>query len=206
MRLKPGESLVSMTVLPPDLAQQVAAAQAAAKVEAAAAKEAAAAAKQASPAAAGGDSSDAAAAAEDATAADSSSSKHLQGPWLLLVTRFGSGKRVSVFDVSCKGRGIQGVIGIKLNPGGCGRGVGRRAWLVGGWAGGVRSLWLQWVERQGVSTMWCVCRYLRQGAQKTHGLHSLSSAASTMSFLHPPRCLSNTCMPTSPSHTQQVTA
>jgi hypothetical protein len=41
-----------------------------------------------------------------------------QGPWLLLVTRLGSSKRVLLSDVPRKAnRGVQGVIGIKLNAG-----------------------------------------------------------------------------------------
>lgn len=104
LKLKAGESLVSMTVLPPELAQQVKAAQEAAKA-AEAAKEAAA--------AAGGD----AAAADPAAAADSSAARS-RGPWLLMVTRNGTGKRVPLQDVSLKAnRGTQGVIGIKLAAG-----------------------------------------------------------------------------------------
>jgi DNA gyrase/topoisomerase IV subunit A len=106
LKLKAGESLVSMAVLPPELAQQVKAAQEAAK--------AAEAAKEAAAAAAGG----VAAAAAEAAAADSSAARS-QGPWLLMVTRNGTGKRVPLQDVSLKAnRGTQGVIGIKLAAGG----------------------------------------------------------------------------------------
>jgi DNA gyrase subunit A len=55
------------------------------------------------------------------TAADSSSSSGgsvIDGPWLLLVTSRGYGKRVLVKDVPLKlSRGTQGVIGVKLEKG-----------------------------------------------------------------------------------------
>ncbi|KAF8061304.1 gyrA [Scenedesmus sp. PABB004] len=86
IRLKPGERLVAMTVLPPELAATAAAAAAASGDGEAAA-----------PAAAGG---------------------RRAGPWLLLVTRRGLGKRVPLSDVPIKARrGPQGVIGVKLAPG-----------------------------------------------------------------------------------------
>jgi len=110
MKLKAGQQLVSMTVLPPELAQQIAAAQAAAKAAAAAEP--------------GADTPSTAEAAPDAqlAATDSSSSstdsETSHGPWLLLVTRLGFGKRVSLYDIPRKeGRGVQGVIGIKLSTG-----------------------------------------------------------------------------------------
>lgn len=113
LKLKAGESLVSMSVLPAELAQQVRAAQAAAKA-AEAAKEAA---KEAAAAADSGDD----AAAEDAAAAAAADNRtaRSQGPWLLMVTRNGTGKRVALSDVPLKAnRGAQGVIGIKLTAGG----------------------------------------------------------------------------------------
>lgn len=116
LKLKAGESLVAMSVLPAELAQQVRAAQAAAKA-AEAAKEAAAAAPHS-----GGD-----AAAEGAAAADGRTARS-QGPWLLMVTRNGTGKRVALQDLPLKAnRGAQGVIGIKLTAG-------------GSWPGQVRKL------------------------------------------------------------------
>lgn len=93
MKLKAGESLVSMSVLPPQLAQQVTAAEGAAQEAEAAAE-----------------SIDTPAAADED-----------QGPWLLLVTRKGSGKRIPLQDVPLRlNRGSLGVIGIKLNAGKCG--------------------------------------------------------------------------------------
>jgi hypothetical protein len=98
-----------MTVLQPDLAQQVRAAQAAQAATNAAARASAA------------DSKGAAAAAGAEPAAEattSSSSSPASGPWLLLVTRQGLAKRVSLYDIPSKeSRGVQGVIGIKLNAG-----------------------------------------------------------------------------------------
>lgn len=127
LKLKAGESLVAMTVLPAELAQQVRAAQAAAK-EAEAAKEAAA-------AHSGGDGA-AEHAAAAAAAADSRMARS-QGPWLLMVTRNGTGKRVALQDVPLKAnRGAQGVIGIKLTAGGPWSGQVRKLGCEGspGWA------------------------------------------------------------------------
>lgn len=102
LKLRAGESLVAMTVLPPALAEQVKAEQAAAKAEAAV--------------------EDDDAAAEDAAAADAaaegSSADEGKGPWLLLITRRGTGKRVLLSGINMKlNRGAQGNIGIKLAPG-----------------------------------------------------------------------------------------
>lgn len=92
--LKAGESLVAMSVLSPDLVQQVQAASAAASAP--------------------GEAAAGAPAAESSSGSEAAQ----QGPWLLLVTRLGTGKRVLLSDVPCKAtRGIQGVIGIKLNAG-----------------------------------------------------------------------------------------
>jgi hypothetical protein len=109
MRLKPGESLVGMALLQPELAAKVAAAQAATK----------AAATADSGADSDADSIQPATAAVDADLeAGSSSGAAAAGPWLLLVTAAGYGKRVSLTDVPCRvGRGTAGVIGIKLTPG-----------------------------------------------------------------------------------------
>jgi hypothetical protein len=99
-----------MTVLSPQLAQQVKAEQDAATAAAAAA-------------AAAGDSApgDASEAVTADTAADEGSAVDpvvQQGPWLVLVTRNGLGKRVSLRDLPMReSRGVQGVIGIKLNEG-----------------------------------------------------------------------------------------
>jgi DNA gyrase/topoisomerase IV subunit A len=106
LKLKPGQSLVSMTVLSPQLAQQVKAAQAAAADDSAPGDAAEAAAAEAAAAEA---------AAEDGSAAEAVVQ---QGPWLVLVTRNGLGKRVSLRDLPMReSRGVQGVIGIKLNEG-----------------------------------------------------------------------------------------
>jgi hypothetical protein len=96
-----------MTVLPPALAEQVKAEQAVAKAEAAAAK-----------AAAADDAAAEDAAAADAAAEGSSSTDQGEGPWLLLITRRGTGKRVLLSSINMKqNRGAQGNIGIKLSPG-----------------------------------------------------------------------------------------
>jgi hypothetical protein len=121
IRLKAGESLVAMAVLPPELVQQVSAVQAAAKEE------------QDGAAAAG---SAAAAEAAAAAAVSSSSAEEQQGPWLLLVTRLGTSKRVLLSDVPCKmSRGVQGVIGIKLNAGTVSSLGGLWEWLLAGLRG-----------------------------------------------------------------------
>lgn len=107
MKLKDGESLVSMTVLPPQLAQQITAAQAAAKE---------------ADAAAGDDNSSNSSSStpqqdEQQQEGASSSSKDT-GPWLLMITSKGCGKRVPLVDIPIKkGRGTQGVIGVKLGTG-----------------------------------------------------------------------------------------
>lgn len=120
IRLKAGESLVAMAVLPPELVQQVNAVQAAAKEE------------QDDAAAAGS----AAAAEAAAAAAVNSSAEEQQGPWLLLVTRLGTSKRVLLSDVPCKmSRGVQGVIGIKLNAGTVASLGGLREWQLAGLRG-----------------------------------------------------------------------
>eukprot|EP00878_Enallax_costatus_P019373 GHUV01020438.1.p1 GENE.GHUV01020438.1~~GHUV01020438.1.p1 ORF type:complete len:826 (+),score=272.01 GHUV01020438.1:1150-3627(+) len=107
MKLKPHESLVSMTVLPPDLAQLVAAAQAATK----AADDAEDDDNRSS------DSSPQQEQEQHEDAVSSSSSKDT-GPWLLLITSKGHGKRVPLDGISIKkGRGTQGITGIKLGAG-----------------------------------------------------------------------------------------
>lgn len=128
-----------MSVLPPDLAQEVAAAQAVAKAAADAARAAAEAAKAA--AAAVKAAGEAAKAANDADggsrsgpqllpaaqqqqseeeedADTSSSSSKDTGPWLLLITSKGHGKRVALTDITIKkGRATQGLLSIKLSAG-----------------------------------------------------------------------------------------
>lgn len=101
MRLGDDETLVCMAVLAPELLAQLAA-------------QAAAAGAAADAAAADGE----AAAADDAGDGAQASSSSSRGPWLLLVTRQGQGKRVPLADVPLRqGRGGKGVIGVKLNPG-----------------------------------------------------------------------------------------
>jgi regulator of protease activity HflC (stomatin/prohibitin superfamily) len=104
LKLRAGESLVSMTVLPPALAEQVKAEQAAAKAEAATED--------------GEDAAAEGADAADAAAAEGSSTDEGKGPWLLLITRRGTGKRVLLSGIQMKqNRGAQGIIGIKFSAG-----------------------------------------------------------------------------------------
>lgn len=130
MKLKPGEQLVSMVVLPPELARTVAAVQAAAKAAEAGSQgdessihgttttsQSAAVEEAEAP-----EASAATAAEVDNEAAGSSSSRHVRGessgPWLLLVTSHGHGKRVPVSEIPLKvNRGGGGTIGVRLTAG-----------------------------------------------------------------------------------------
>ncbi|KAF6254075.1 DNA topoisomerase [Scenedesmus sp. NREL 46B-D3] len=110
IKIKPGQQLVSMTVLPPDVASMVA-------VQAAAAKEAAAAAEDGVE-----EDSSSLQEAPAGTAASSSSPRSSRdestGPWLLMISSKGFGKRVPLAEVPLKlGRGLLGVAGMKLEAG-----------------------------------------------------------------------------------------
>jgi DNA gyrase subunit A len=101
IKVKPGQHLVSMTVLPRDIASMVAAQAAAAK--AAAAAEAAA------------DTEDSSSLQEASSSSPRSSRDESTGPWLLMVSSKGFGKRVPLSEVPQKlGRGVQGVTGMKF--------------------------------------------------------------------------------------------
>jgi hypothetical protein len=108
MRLKPGASLVGMTVLQPELAAQVRAAQAAAKAAAAAAADGGG----------GGAAAKGAGSSSSSSSKKSSNSSPRKGPWLLLVTAGGFAKRITLLDARVTGRGVSGLIGMKLNAGG----------------------------------------------------------------------------------------
>lgn len=107
MRLKAGEELVSMGVLPPAAAAAVAAQRAALE-------------RAGDAAADGGDDDDSAAGAvaddDDGAAADASSPEAV-GPWLVLVTAKGMGKRVALARLAARARGAMGVTGIRLGAG-----------------------------------------------------------------------------------------
>lgn len=103
MKLKEGASIVSMTVLSPELARQVAVAQAAAK---------------AAQNADSGSSDDKEQAEQEQQEHAETSSSRQTGPWLLMITRAGHGKLVPVTDIpSRRSRGSTGVTGIRLAAG-----------------------------------------------------------------------------------------
>jgi DNA gyrase subunit A len=104
IKLKPQQQLVSMTVLPPDVASQVAAQAAAAKEAAAAEDEVEAESSSLQEASAG--------------AATRSSRDESTGPWLLMLSSKGFGKRVPLSEVPLKlSRAVLGVAGMKLEAG-----------------------------------------------------------------------------------------
>ncbi|WIA14237.1 hypothetical protein OEZ85_002775 [Tetradesmus obliquus] len=106
IKIKPGQHLVAMAVLPPDLASQV-------KAQAAAAKTAEAAAANGE-----AEADDSSRLQEAGSSSARSGRDESTGPWLLMVSSRGVGKRVPLSEVPIKvGRGLKGSIGMKLDAG-----------------------------------------------------------------------------------------
>lgn len=106
-----------MAVLPPDVASQVKA-QAAAAAKKAAAAAADAAAEVATAADADAEAEDNSSLQEAGSSSPRSGRDESTGPWLLMVSSRGVGKRVPLSEVPIKlGRGLKGSIGMKLDAG-----------------------------------------------------------------------------------------
>ncbi|WIA34417.1 hypothetical protein OEZ86_012752 [Tetradesmus obliquus] len=108
IKIKPGQHLVAMAVLPPDVASQV-------KAQAAAAKKADA---EEAAADAEAEADDSSSLQEAGSSSPRSGRDESTGPWLLMVSSRGVGKRVPLSEVPIKvGRGLKGSIGMKLDAG-----------------------------------------------------------------------------------------
>eukprot|EP00883_Tetradesmus_obliquus_P009307 jgi/Sobl393_1/20105/SZX79179.1 len=108
IKIKPGQHLVAMAVLPPDVASQV-------KAQAAAAKKADA---EEAAADAEAEADDSSILQEAGSSSPRSGRDEFTGPWLLMVSSRGVGKRVPLSEVPIKvGRGLKGSIGMKLDAG-----------------------------------------------------------------------------------------